>query len=323
MTYPHIGNCGVNAADQESSGSQVAGFILRAPCATPSNWRAEAGLEEWLGEQGVVGIAGIDTRALVRHIREKGAMRGAVISGDFDAGALQHRLDAEPPMQGRDLVAEVTCDRAYTWEAPTLQMPNEADLRPRPTRPGAPYRVVAYDFGVKHNILRLLVDHGCAVEVVPATTPASEVLARDPEGVFLSNGPGDPAAVGYAIDAVSNLLGKTPLFGICLGHQILSLAMGATTYKMKFGHRGGNQPVRDEATGRVQITSQNHGFAVDAESVRSARVSHVNLNDGTVEGLELPGEPVFSVQYHPEASPGPHDAEPLFERFASVLEGRR
>ena len=323
MTYPHIGNCGVNAEDMESGRAQVAGLIVRAPCPVPSNWRADAGLEAWLAEQGVVGIAGIDTRALVRHIRDRGAMRGAVISGAFDPRALQRRLDAEPAMEGRDLVAEVTCAAPYAWEAPTIQMPNEGDLRPRPERRGSPFRVVAYDFGVKQNILRLLVDHGCAVEVVPATTPASEVLARAPDGVFLSNGPGDPAAVGYAIDAVSNLLGQTPIFGICLGHQILSLALGATTYKMKFGHRGGNQPVRDEATGRVQITSQNHGFAVDAASLRAARVSHVNLNDGTVEGLELPGEPVFSVQYHPEASPGPHDAEPLFARFAHLMDARR
>lgn len=324
MTYPHIGNYGVNPADVESRAVQPSGFIVRDPCPVPSNWRAEGDLEGWLTEKGVVGISGVDTRALVRRIREKGAMRGAIISGRPPRAELIARLDREPPMIGRDLVAEVTCEAPYRWTEGLLRLAGEASLRPQPSAPAKPYRVVAYDFGAKFNILRLLVDHGCDVTVVPASTPADEVLAMDPEGIFLSNGPGDPSAVGYAADAVADLIGKRPIFGICLGHQISALALGADTFKLKFGHRGANQPVKDVETGRVEITSQNHGFAVDPTKLPAgAEVSHVNLNDGTVEGLRHRKAELMTVQHHPEASPGPHDADPLFARFVDMMERHR
>ncbi len=324
MTYPHIGNYGVNPADVESGAVQPAGFIVREPCPAPSNWRSEQSLESWLAESGVVGISGVDTRALVRRIREKGAMRGAIISGRPARGALIARLDREPPMIGRDLVAEVTCAAPYRWTEGLFRLGGEAELRPEPPRPKRPYRVVAYDFGAKFNILRLLVDHGCDVTVVPAQTPAADVLAMDPEGVFLSNGPGDPAAVDYAADAIADLIGKRPVFGICLGHQIAALALGGSTFKLKFGHRGANQPVKELETGRVEITSQNHGFAVDPSRLDAGvEVSHVNLNDGTVEGLRHRAAELITVQHHPEASPGPHDADPLFGRFASMMEAHR
>ncbi len=324
MTYPHIGNYGVCANDLESGRVQVAGFIVRDPCPRASNWRSEGDLEPWLVENGVVGLCGIDTRALVRRIRVQGAMRGAILSGEAPRSDLETRLLAEPSMEGRDLVAEVTCEAPYAWTDGTHRLEGEGPLLGAPARPSTPYRVVAYDFGVKRNILRLLVDHGCDVTVVPASTTADEALALDPDGVFLSNGPGDPAAVGYAVDTVRSLVGKRPVFGICLGHQIASQALGARTYKLKFGHRGANQPVKDLATGRVEITSQNHGFAVDAENLgEGAEVSHVNLNDGTVEGLVHRGQPLFTVQYHPEASPGPHDASYLFERFTQLMDAHR
>ncbi len=324
MTCPHVGNCGVNRADMESAAAQVAGFIVREAPPRPSNWRSERDLDGWLAERGVVGLWGVDTRALVRRIRALGAMRGAILTGDAREDALRRRLEAEPSMVGRDLAAEVTCEGPYEWREGTLRLEGERTLLGEPPKPARPYRVVAYDFGVKRNILRLLVDHGCEVTVVPASTPAAEVLARDPDGVFLSNGPGDPAAVDYAVEAVRELLGRKPVFGICLGHQIAALALGAETYKLKFGHRGGNQPVKDLATGRVEITSQNHGFAVVADSVGGdLEVSHVNLNDGTVEGVRHRTLPFFSVQYHPEASPGPHDASYLFGRFTDLMEANR
>ena len=324
LTYPHIGNYGVNPADVESRAVQPSGFIVRDPCPEPSNWRAEQDLESWLREAGVVGISGVDTRALVRRIREKGAMRGAIISGRPTRAELIRRLDREPPMIGRDLVAEVTCEAPYRWTEGLDRLAGEASLRPPPEAPAKPYRVVAYDFGAKYNILRLLVDHGCEVTVVPASTPAEDVLAMDPEGIFLSNGPGDPAAVDYAVRAVADLIGKRPMYGICLGHQIVALALGAETFKLKFGHRGANQPVKDLETGRVEITSQNHGFAVDpARLPDGAEVSHVNLNDDTVAGLRHRAAELMSVQYHPEASPGPHDADPMFGRFVAMMERRR
>lgn len=324
MTYPHIGNYGVNAQDVESRQIHPSGFIVREPCPRASNWRAEGDLEDWLARHGVVGIAGIDTRALVRRIRDKGAMRGAIISGPADRRALIDRLDREPSMIGRDLVAEVTCPEPYRWTDPLLRLAGEEHLRPAPPRPARPYRVVAYDYGAKHNILRLLVDHGCDVTVVPAKTPAADVLAMDPEGVFLSNGPGDPAALDYAAAAVSDLIGRRPMLGICLGHQIAAHALGGTTYKLKFGHRGANQPVRDLATGKVEITSQNHGFAVDPTRLApGVEVSHENLNDGTVEGLAYAKAELITVQHHPEASPGPHDADPVFGRFVAMMEARR
>ena len=324
MTYPHIGNYGVNAVDVESDRIQVAGFIVRDPCSAPSNWRAGGSLEGWLVEHGVVGLCGIDTRALVRRIRVQGAMRGAILTGEAGRSELEARLGEEPSMVGRDLVSEVTCDARYEWTEPPTRLPGERSLVGHPAAPDRPYRVVAYDFGVKRNILRLLVDHGCEVTVVPAGTPAAEVLALQPDGVFLSNGPGDPAAVGYAVEATRELLGQVPVFGICLGHQIVCRALGARTYKLKFGHRGANQPVQDLATGRVEMTSQNHGFAVDPDALGDgAEVSHINLNDGTVEGLVHRDLPLFTVQYHPEASPGPHDSNHLFARFTRLMEDHR
>ena len=309
MTYPHIGNYGVNPEDMESGKIHPSGFILRAPCDRPSNWRSEHSLESWLADSGVVGIAGIDTRALVRKIRDKGAMRGAIVSGVTSRAELQTRLDEEPSMEGRDLAQTVTCDEPYEWSEPLIQMAGEEYTRPQPKPPGR-FHVVAYDFGVKRNILRLLVTHGCRVTVVPATTSAEEALALKPDGIFLSNGPGDPAAVTYAVATVKSLLGRLPIFGICLGHQIVALALGGRTFKMTFGHRGGNQPVDVVGAHRVEITSQNHGFAVSPDGLPDGvRVSHVNLNDGTVEVRAVPFLP-FSTT---EASPGPHDLKAYSE----------
>ena len=323
MTWPHIGNTGVNRVDVESERVQVAGFIVRDVVTEASSWRSEQSLDAWLREAGVVGLCDIDTRALVRRLRVSGAMRGSILTGEAAEAALQARLDAEPPMEGRDLVSEVTCGETFVWRD-GIQPLDGADA-PRPGVETRRYRVVAYDFGVKRNILRLLVEHGCEVVVVPAATPAAEVLGYEPDGIFLSNGPGDPAAVGYAIENVRALLGSgVPLFGICLGHQILCLALGGTTYKLRFGHRGANQPVQDLGTGKIEITSQNHGFAVRPEGLPDgANVSHINLNDGTVAGLDHRDLPVFSVQYHPEANPGPHDAGYLFRRFTDLMEAHR
>jgi len=320
MTYPHIGNYGVNPVDMESDKIHPSGFILRAPCERPSNWRSQMDLESWLRTSGVVGIAGIDTRALVRRIRDKGAMKGAIISGATTREALQDRLDREPSMVGRDLAQDVTCAEPYEWTEPLFQMRGEEFTRPQPQAPGR-FHVVAYDFGIKRNILRLLVTHGCRVTVVPASTSAEDALALKPDGIFLSNGPGDPAAVTYAIETVKELLGKVPVFGICLGHQIVALALGGETFKMPFGHRGGNQPVDVLGANRVEITSQNHGFAVSADGLpEDVRISHINLNDQTVEGLEHQAYPLFTVQHHPEASPGPHDSEGLFQDFIDLME---
>ncbi|MFN3198013.1 MAG: glutamine-hydrolyzing carbamoyl-phosphate synthase small subunit [Bradymonadia bacterium] len=325
MTYPHIGNYGVNPADVESGQVQVAGFIVRDACPTPSNWRSASSLHSYLRRAGVVGLYDIDTRALVRRIRVHGAMKGSIITGETTSEALQQRMAAEPPMQGRDLVREVTCDAPYTWSEGLTRLLGEEHTRPRPPQPDTPFKVVAMDFGVKRNILRLLVDHGCSVTVVPATTSAEAILAHSPDGVFLSNGPGDPGVVDYAVDTIKQLVENgVPIFGICLGHQLLSRALGAQTFKLKFGHRGGNQPVKDLKTGKVEITSQNHGFAVSADGLEDgAIVSHVNLNDDTVAGLAHERLPIFGVQYHPEASPGPHDADYLFTRFTEMMESQR
>ena len=297
FTYPHIGNYGVAAADDESRRPFCRGIVVRDLARRPSSWRAADDLDSWLTRHGVPGIAGVDTRRLTRHIREAGSMPCAF--GTTDERALKEAAIAEPGTDGVDLVATVTTAAPYVVE-------------------GGPLRVVAYDFGIKSSILRLLRDVA-TVEVVPASTPAGAVLERAPDGVFLSNGPGDPAAVTYAVDAIGGLLGNVPVFGICLGHQLLGTALGGSTYKLKFGHHGGNHPVRRMATGGVEITSQNHNYAVAAESVDGADVTHVNLNDGVVEGLRCRDIPAFSVQYHPEAGPGPHDARYLFAEFADLI----
>ena len=318
MTYPLIGNYGLNAEDVEARRIALAGFVVRENCPTPSNWRSRISLHQYLCHQGIVGIAGIDTRALTRHLREEGAQTGIISTLDLDPKSLARRAADYPTLDGRDLVREVTCSEPYRWTDTVWSM--SAAGRPQDIRDGDGHYVVAYDYGIKHNILRLLVKTGCRVEVVPAATPANEVLARNPDGIFLSNGPGDPAAVDYAIAETKKLLGKKPIFGICLGHQILCLALGGKTYKLKYGHHGGNQPVMDLTTQKVEITAQNHGYAVDIDSMGGDVVcTHLNLNDQTVEGMEHRQLPVFSVQYHPEASPGPHDAGYLFARFVDLM----
>jgi carbamoyl-phosphate synthase small subunit len=318
MTYPLIGNYGVNDEDFESHRPWVEGFVVKECSPVVSNWRATRSLPEFLRAYGIVGIAGIDTRALTRRLRDAGAQEGIISTLEPNPAVLVERARAVPRMSGRDLVRDVTCAEPYIWEdgGSTLVEAGRRQIR-------AP-RVVAYDYGIKRNILRRLVDWGCQVSVVPAATPAETVLAMEPDGVFLSNGPGDPAAVRYAIEQVKCFIGVKPVMGICLGHQILTLACGAETYKLKFGHHGGNQPIRDLRTERVLITAENHGFAVDPRTLPPAfEVTHVNLNDQTIEGVRHRELPVFSVQYHPEASPGPHDARYLFDEFiASMLPGQ-
>lgn len=319
MTYPLIGNYGVNSEDSESKKPFCEGFVVKECSRVASNWRCQGSLDDYLREHGVVGIKGVDTRALTKHIRSAGAMRGVLSSVDLSGESLVEKAKESPGLVGRDLVAGVTSKEGYDWEAP-----QEAE-----------FHVVAYDFGMKRNIARCLADAGCRVTVVPASTTAEEALAVNPDGVFLSNGPGDPEPVTYAVEAVKAILGKKPVFGICLGHQLLGLALGATTYKLKFGHRGANQPVMNVATRKVEITSQNHGFAVDFESLGRVRTddgvevaasefgdveqSHRNLNDQTVEGLRCRDIDAFCVQYHPESSPGPHDSRYLFGEFRDMM----
>jgi carbamoyl-phosphate synthase small subunit len=325
MTCPEIGNYGVAADDGESRAPQVAGFIIRSESPVASNWRAESTLREYLTRHGIVAIADIDTRALTRTLRTAGAMRGVIATGTVPSvDELVARARAIPSMEGSDLVRTVTCGDAFDWAGGPEGTGFEEfvpTIKPRARR----FRVAAYDFGMKWNILRRLTAHGCDVRVYPATAPASEVLATSPDGVFLSNGPGDPAVLDYAIANTRALVDAgLPVFGICLGHQILGLALGAKTYKLKFGHRGGNHPVKDLASGRIEITSQNHGFAVDPKTVPDdVQVTHLNLYDGTVEGLRHVSKPVFCVQYHPEAAPGPHDADYLFARFVDAMEERK
>jgi carbamoyl-phosphate synthase small subunit len=325
MTSPHIGNTGITAEDAESRKGQphVAGFIVREPCDVPSNHRSVEPLSRYLERNDIVALGGIDTRRLVRTLRDRGAQNGCIGVGSPDE--LVDRARAAPDMQGLDLVARVTPSEAYAFEESRGPWRVSFDQRAPIVGPSRlehprPLNVVAMDFGAKRNILRCLVDAGCRVTAVPATTSARDILAMNPDGVFLSNGPGDPAAVGYAVDTIRDLLGKRPMFGICLGHQLLALAVGAKTYKLKFGHRGINQPVQDLTTGRVEITLQNHGFAVDLESLGRRGVStHLHLNDGSSEGLSVPDANAFSVQYHPEAAAGPHDALYLFRRFTDAM----
>ncbi|HXR24824.1 MAG TPA: glutamine-hydrolyzing carbamoyl-phosphate synthase small subunit [Candidatus Binataceae bacterium] len=320
MTCPEIGNVGINPEDEESARVFVEGFVVREYIDRPSNWRSRIALGEYLERAGVAAIDGIDTRALVRHLRTNGALEAVLSSINLNPEELVARAKASPGLVGRDLVKEVTAASAYDWTTGDwalgrgFRTPDAAELRDAPL-------VVALDYGIKRNILRRLVATGFRVKVLPAFASAAEVLALNPDGVFLSNGPADPAAVPYASETVRGLLGRKPIFGICLGHQILGLALGGKTYKLGFGHHGSNHPVMDLRTRRVEITSQNHGFAVDAESVKGlAELSHRNLNDQTVEGLRGVGVPFFSVQYHPEASPGPHDAAYLFARFRKLVE---
>ena len=312
MTYPHIGNYGVNREDVESARPQVAGFVVREVSTVASSWRASGELHRYLDEAGVVGISEIDTRALTRHLRTHGAKRGIISTLSRDGAALVERARGSRSMIGLDLAREVTCPEPYRLEAGSGAK-------------SLPYHVVAYDFGMKRNILRSLAAGGCQVTVVPATTSARDALALNPDGVFLSNGPGDPEPCTYAVEATRALMEKVPVFGICLGHQILGLACGGKTFKLKFGHRGANHPVKNLKSGQVEITSQNHGFAVDPSLFSRPEFiqTHVNLNDGTVEGFRHRDLPVISVQYHPEASPGPHDSHYLFQEFISLMAARR
>ena len=309
MTYPLIGNYGCNEADVESIGPQVEGFVVREYSAYHSNWRSKWSLDAYLAEHDIIGIQGIDTRALTRRLRVHGVMNGCLSTEDLNPESLITKAKAWHGLVGWDLVQRVTCPSSYAWQ------------QPEETHSHAKYRVVTLDFGIKYNILRQMTEHGCEVQVVPARTTAEEILAAEPDGVFLSNGPGDPMPVDYAIQTIRTLIDKKPLFGICLGHQLLGLALGGKTYKLKFGHRGVNQPVKHLETDRVEITSQNHGFCVDIDSLpNSVDVTHVNLNDDTLEGIQHREYPIFSVQYHPEASPGPHDASYLFSRFTEMME---
>jgi carbamoyl-phosphate synthase small subunit len=320
LTYPLIGNYGINKEDLESARPQVSGVIVRESSGIFSNFRAEMSLPSWLREHNVMAIEGLDTRMLTRMLRTDGALRGVISTIDMDDASLQAKASSSPSMNGLDLVTKVTCERPYSWD--------ETDSTPFALGQASPgggtgrrFKVVAYDFGIKRNILRRLVRYGCVVTVVPAGFPAADVLAMKPDGIFLSNGPGDPAAVGVGIRNINALIGKLPIFGICLGHQLLALAFGGKTYKLKFGHRGGNHPVKNLLTGKIEITSQNHGFAVDGQSLdpSNLEITHINLYDQTNEGFRHRELPIFSVQYHPEASPGPHDSDYLFSDFISMM----
>jgi carbamoyl-phosphate synthase small subunit len=327
MTAPLIGNYGVAAGDAESQTPKVAGFVMRESSPVASNWRADGTLRDYLVRHNIVAIADIDTRALTRVLRSAGVMRGVIATGQVDPDALVERARAIPQMEGSDLVREVTCESPFEWRerAATSGAADHDVFGITPQRRAKRrLRVAAYDFGIKYNILRRLDAYGCDVHVFPAGTPARELLAIDPNGIFLSNGPGDPAALPYAISNVRELVeSERPMFGICLGHQILGLAVGGETFKLKFGHRGANHPVKELESGKVEITSQNHGFAVDPGSLPAdVSVTHLNLYDGTVEGFKHTTKPIFSVQYHPEASPGPHDADYLFRQFLESMEKR-
>jgi carbamoyl-phosphate synthase small subunit len=316
MTYPLIGNYGINTEDLESPHPHVEGFIVRECCRYPSNWRATNTLEEYLIEHDIVGVEGVDTRAVTRHIRSLGAKMCIISSEDTDLASLKRKLEEAPDYVGVDLVDEVTCSEVYHWEDSRIPPMGRGVMPPVTGGGERPLRVVAYDCGIKQNILRILAALGCEVIVVPASTTASRVLQMGPDGIFLSNGPGDPAAVTYLIEELAKLVGVKPIFGICLGHQILGLALGGRTYKLKFGHRGANQPVKDLRRGNILITAQNHGFCVDLEDISSeTEPTFINLNDDTLEGFRHRRYPAYSVQFHPEDSPGPHDAVYLFGDF--------
>ena len=321
MTYPLIGNYGINPEDFESDRPYLSGFVIKELSRVQSNWRSRGNLEDFLKKNNVFGIQGIDTRALTRRIRDKGAQKAVLSTNTSDPHKLIEKARKSPGLIGIDLVKDVTCKKAYDWNESEWTIQN-GQTRLEKTK-DRPFKVSVYDFGVKRNILRKLTRAGCKLKVFPAATTADEVVATNPDGVFLSNGPGDPAAVPYAIENVKGLLGRVPIFGICLGHQILSLALNGSTYKLRFGHHGGNQPVLDTNSGKVEITSQNHGFAVKENSLlKDVNITHLNLNDNTVEGIQHKTLPIFSVQYHPEASPGPHDSDYLFNKFVSLMKPR-
>ena len=304
MTAPHIGNYGINTEDVESKRIQVGGFIIKEESPITSNWRSEISIGDYLKDEKIIGIQGVDTRALTSHLRDNGAMNGIISTIDMDTASLRSKLDSVPDMKGLDLAKEVSCKNKYSWAK----------------EQNGKYNVAAVDYGIKHNILRLLEENNCNVTVFPANVSSSEVLDMKPHGVFLSNGPGDPAAVTYGIQTVKELLGRVPIFGICLGHQILAIALGADTFKLKFGHRGINHPVKNLETGMIEITSQNHGFAVDLKSLPKNVIStHINLNDNTSAGIRCAEFSAFSVQYHPESSPGPHDSRYLFNSFTDLM----
>ena len=315
MTYPLIGNYGTNALDVEAKKLFLSGFVVKENCDFPSNWRNQLTLSDYLKKHKIPGIADIDTRKLVRHLRDVGALRGIISTDGSTAKELKAELDKYPGLMDRDIVKNVCVKKSYTWDKPVVDefgTEHKKELK---------YHVVAFDFGIKQNILRLLVSHGCKVTVVPAQTSVEEVLALKPDGVFLSNGPGDPDPVSYAIQTIRDLLGKTPIFGICLGHQLLGLAVGGDRFKLKFGHHGANHPVKNLITEKIEITSQNHGFCIVPDSLKdkNVQITHMNLNDNTLEGFRCKNIPAFAVQYHPEASPGPHDSNYLFNDFIEMM----
>jgi carbamoyl-phosphate synthase small subunit len=341
LTYPHIGNVGTNLEDEESPKPYIEALIVREFSALASNWRASETAQQFLERHNVPVIWDIDTRALVRHLREVGALRGMIVTDGTPAEALVAEARSLPTMAGQELASRVSCSKPYEWTRGSIDLAAPVDASAaagashaedgarkgqsahHPSKhAGKRHRVVAYDFGIKRNILRLLVDHGCDVTVVPAQTSAEDVLAFKPDGVFLSNGPGDPEPIDYAVANIRKLLGRAPIFGICLGHQLCGLALGGRTFKLKFGHHGANHPVKNLLTEKIEITSQNHGFCVDPDSLPSSdvEITHVNLNDHTNEGMRHRSLPLFSVQYHPEASPGPHDARYLFDQFIDLME---